>query len=808
MAHSLRKYLSNRGSALFMVLSTMTALMIACMAMYFSVVSSRTTQFATFFREQSYQSALSLNDMVLAGLMDGTLASGDTDLLSELSDLKEGQTITTGANGFKSFDSTLSGSDIEQMGAYTMDITRLPNEMVNGRDNMTFDVATTTLNNGVADTVHTYIHVELADEEIPNGDNIFAATGYVPNDTYLDAGYYMTDVFFDTEFTYLSLFSSNCRFAGDLRTGGSMQIKGAFMQLTDGTSIGATDAIYGRYNPVTWAIRGDLDIDWTGCMPFKSGSKVYIGGNVDLNGGGFEVDGSGTIDVYILGDLKVPDSGIKTDKVNLYVQGNIIGNQIGTPASLHTCKDTTFAHTTWNSSDVMAIKRELNRETYSKTYRKWIINDGDPAKGLSDKSNDYVEDLDVSRGKAKEFTIELNDSKTTCDGVPALTSVYTIAYPGSTSDDGHANFVGKAGIIKGVKGTTKGNLVPLTVVIDTGNNENNVMTLRVSGYLKDDGITPDPGGRVFKWFPTCSTTCQVIVKGKGILVIDIPEGVIYQDCDRQKFMHYTWFKLLGGTEGTKTVNVNASTTPNGYGGYTDDWKDKDAYFYDGTAIAVNSSPTAVSFIHTNCGSGNPNCHCSYSTVDAKDKDGHDIKCSKHADQCKQRVICSVHGNTSVADYCPKCDDFTKKKVEKLTAGSFAEGVCDNRLDKEVVDAYCASHGISLPDGIYPKCDIFLVSSDESSEIRLSNDMAGGAIMHNGFYGFIYAPYMSFKAEGSSGSGGLRLCGGLVVSDYAINDHLSMANLYPTKMPNDLMGESSDVMTGLTEKSWKISLGSY
>ncbi len=29
MAHSLRKYLSNRGSALFMVISTMTALMIA-----------------------------------------------------------------------------------------------------------------------------------------------------------------------------------------------------------------------------------------------------------------------------------------------------------------------------------------------------------------------------------------------------------------------------------------------------------------------------------------------------------------------------------------------------------------------------------------------------------------------------------------------------------------------------------------------------------------------------------------------------------------------------------------------------------
>lgn len=807
MAHSLRRYLSNRGSALFMVISTMTALMVACMAMYFSVLSARTTQFATFFQQQSYQSAVSLNDMMRMGLMDGTFMSGDFDLLSVLSDMNEGDTITTGANGFTSFDSTLSGGDVAQMGSYSMDITRLPNEMVDGVDNMTFDIATTVINNGVADVMHTYVHIALTpDNEIPSKE-IFASTGFIDNSTYLDAGYYMTDVFFDTEFTVLSMFNNQCRFAGDLKAGGSMHIRGAFGQLTDGSDIGATDKIYGRYNPVTWAIRDDLSMDWTGLMPFKSGSKVYVGGDLTLNGGGFDVDGAGTIDVYVFGDLTVPDSGIKTDKVNLYVGGNIYGAQIGTPASLHTNSNTSFAHTSWSNADKSKIMRDLNRATTTTTYRKWVINDGDPDKGLDKTKGDYIPELDVKSGTAQEMTIALNSSNMIQDGIPALTSVYTIAYPGSASDDGTADFVGEAGIIKEVKGNFTGNMVPLSVVIDTGDNEDNIMTLRVSGYLKDDGITPDPNGRVFKWFTQCNTTCQIIVKGKGTLIIDVPEGVIYQDCDRQKFLHYTWFKLLGGTENTTTITAVVSQTANPWG-VSDNWGEKEVFYYDGTAISTNSSPTAVSFIHTNCGKNNPKCHCSYTCTDAKKKSGAKIECPEHPGVFMQHVQCSVHGETKISDFCPKCDEYTLNQVEELKKSGFEKGACNNRLDKEAVNTYCASSGIALPDGIYPKCDIFLVSSEESSEIRLANDLAGNAIMHNGFYGFIYAPYMTFKAEGNSGSGGLRLCGGLIVSDYVINDFLSMANLYPTKMPDELMGESSERMTGLAAKSWKVSLGTY
>ena len=107
MVHSLRKYLSNRGSALFMVISTMTALMITCMAMYFAVVSMRSAGFAVFNQQQSYQSSISVANMVTDNL--GTiLANAD----KSIADITVGETfLTTDGNGFKSLNPGAASED-------------------------------------------------------------------------------------------------------------------------------------------------------------------------------------------------------------------------------------------------------------------------------------------------------------------------------------------------------------------------------------------------------------------------------------------------------------------------------------------------------------------------------------------------------------------------------------------------------------------------------------------------------------------------------------------------------------------------
>lgn len=838
MAHSLRKYLSNRGSALFMVISTMTALMIACMAMYFSVVSSRQTTFATFFQQQSYQSAISLNDMVLAGLMDGSLTKGDSDLFKTLSAMKEGDTISTGANGFASFDSAQTGTDVEQMGAYSMDITRLPNEKVNGKDNMTFDLATTTINNGVAETVHMYVHVELTNEKLPEDNNIFAATGYVDNDASLGGGEFITDVFFDTETSYLSMpgGAGYCRISGNLRAGGNLVVNKSFSIMSP-----ALDAKYSEFNqPTEWHILGDL----TYCIDkqnitFNPDSTIVVGGDFIAEGGGIKVT-SGNMDLYICGDLILkPGASIDFSNVNVHVAGDVdgnLGNSITGAASMEIGGSDKYIAAQkaagWSSFSYSSTKPDmkefaelmdsLKRNTQSRAYAKWVINDGDPDKDLDSSKDDYLPELDrnnlpqlgddPSDRRFTQINIALNDSNRydRDDDVPGMTTIYTIAYPGSRSDNGTADVVCRAGVINSVKGCFTGNMAPLTIILDTGEDPDNILTLRVKGYLDEDG---NYGGNIFKWFHNCCTSNTILVKGKGSVVIDIPEGVTYQDCDRQQFMHEGWFSLLGGLS-DQIWNADGSFTVEDENGV---WSMQTAKYYSSapiTAIGNDSALKASQFIHKSCKKGDG---CKYTMYTSSEK----CSLEEHKDVFKIGVKCDPHGKTSVSEVCPLCHESEAMKIANLTGENingnnpehkkdYTKGVCDYRIDHEIVDDYYSNHPIERPThDTYPNVNIYLVSCDESADIRIGYSLTGGPVMANGLYGFIYAPYMTFKAKGNSGGTSNKLCGGLIVSDFSFDDTYFVTNCYPDKMPWELMGESSgDELLALADRSWKIGLGSY
>ncbi|MBD5129037.1 MAG: hypothetical protein HDT43_03805 [Ruminococcaceae bacterium] len=814
MVHSLRKYISNRGSALFMVISTMTALMIAVMAMYFSVISARTTQFATFFQKQSYQSAISLNDMVLAGLMDGSLTTGDSNLFSALQKLGEGETITTGANGFTSFDSTETGADVAQMGAYSMDITRLPNEMVNGVDNMTFDIATTTINNGVADTVHTYFHISMAGGELPEDNNIFAATGYVDNDANIGGGYFITDVFFDSQTSYISLpgGAGDCVISGNLKAGGNVVVNENFQIMGPGVSAGGIDFSQFK-NPVRWEINGDLTCAiGKGILKFPKGTRIVIGGDYDFRGGGME-GSNGDIDVYICGNLNLNGNTMQATNVNLHVGGDITYGQINNAKKVYVAGSDNRPYNPGNNgkpdmSKFKEIKEQLKEDVQTRAYAKWIINDGDESKGLDKTKSDYLPELDYSTNtlpdterKYTPITIKLNDYNQPMNGVPAMTTTFTIAHPDSPSASmGAYDVKCYAGDIISVEGGYGGNLAPLTVILDTGDSEDDVLTLRVHGYMDQNG---NNGGNIFQWFRTSCTSCTVLVKGKGSLVIDIPEDTIYQDCDRQQFVHQSWLALFSTNAAGETVSAEGNEkTFHVYDGTS--WVDKVVTVYDSSALHAQSSALKIAeYIHTSCVHGDG---CSYSQYTSTEV------CKKHEEGPVQKVgiKCTVHGKTSFTEICPKCHpdgenaDRQRKQFNSLKDGTYEVGVCEYRLEKNKLQ----SSGITFPRNILPNVNVYLISCYESADIRLGNNLSGGALHHNGLFGMIYAPYMTFKARGSSG-GANKLCGGLIVSDFSFDDTRFVTNLYPDKMPWELMGESSgEELVGLASKSWKIGMGSY
>lgn len=789
MVHSLRKYLSNRGSALFMVISTMTALMITCMAMYFAVVSSRTAQYAVFNQQQSYQTARSTSEIIMDGLRYGTLNSDAGKSMRELlvsTDMKVGDVITTDGNGFASLNPGAANDDDEDLGAaYDVKITRLNDELVDGESNYTYDIAVTASVNGNREVIHTIVHIlPPKSEPLDNAPSqVFAATGYADQDIYLDGGVFMTDMFIDTENAVVNAYPGmQNKFTGNLTAGGSLQVNG-----------------YLTPNPneyVEWFIRNKLyeSPNKNYVLEFADipvPSRVFIGGDLDM---GESWGGIKNADVYVNGDFYWGQSNfsdcrlfvhgdvyLRTSWHNLnsfpiYCDGQvklINGGQISGGSIAGTWENNNnLPSDALTRHEAMSI---LDEKTTTCTFYKWEINDKYPkvrvwdetTKKWKDTAEDdptYVPELNKSLvGTYNEKTIKWDASTYPF----TLKSTETITY-GSAAD-------GKGCVIKDTKlNIGNGGVNDFTLIIDTGDDPDNVYTIRVTANRDMDG---DGKNETFSWFPENARDgtdrFKILVKGRGSVVIDVPEGVTYQDMHRMQVSHYNWWVLAGGT-----ISDN-----NGEKIYS----------------RVEYKDNLAQFVHRECGGSDDEC-----SYEENNSDKECLICGGK----KKAVTCERHEYTFY--YCPKCE-------KSLKENDFC-GQCLNRVGRQELDKYLANHSDiaarmekdSNGKLVYPTVNIFLVSVEESADIRLSITRNGDTIIQNAFFGFIYAPYMTFKGYGSNSGGGyIRFFGGATVSDFIFQDSMSFVTCWPEKIPDDLMSETSKAqkLSG-ANKSWKISLGSY
>ncbi|MDE7229054.1 MAG: hypothetical protein K2N56_01110 [Oscillospiraceae bacterium] len=789
--HLFRKYISNRGSALFMVISTMTALMVSCMAMYFSVVSSRSTQYAVFYQNQSKQVSTSINDAVIAGMMDNQLEQ----LTNAMVKLNEGEKISTGANGFAAFGAISGVDPDDDLGAYTMEITRLPNETVGGVEKMVFDFATTASVNGASTVYHTIIYYEASDKENPPAaTQVFAATGYVPNDVFLDGGRFITDVFFDNEMTVVNAYGGkNLELWGNLSTGGSLLCHAYIIPSST--------------KSLTFAIRNTYTANFNGPVTFASGtekSTVLIGGDAYLNcknaGTGFE-----NANVYILGDLHT--KGTLSSNTNYFVDGNVyledgvwasmahvycngvvdVSNNNGCSANdaeginiWNNPKDYVGnTKKSWNDMagtngimNVSEMIKMLDEKTATNVYYKWVINDSNPSK---DK---YVKELDENRSTVVRK--KLHFSQNSDNPIPTIELRYSNSEKGCIIEDVTCDV-----------GNTAFN--HLALVIDTGEDEDNIYTIRVKPNRDFDH---DNVNETFSWYPfdynSSSTFMTILVKGRGSVVVDVPKGVTYQDMSFVKFMHYGWY-LLGGANPDYKYGNESSAVYNSAKGY---WESKVIYNTNGIDTGT-SDKNFEKYIHRDCKAGDG---CVYTETTSTNKCG---SC-----EGKMKVVnCSVHGKLN--EFCPTCQPEKKNNHA---------GDCANHVGRTEIDAYLATNStmktrMTGSDGkiIYPTTNIFLISCDESANIRLSIMSDGTNIIQNSFFGYVYAPYMTFKAYGNNAGGGMvRLMGGMTVSDYVIDDSMSMIACWPEKMPNDLMSDEckQNKLDGFDNKGWKIALKAH
>ncbi len=788
MVHTLKKYLSNRGSALFMVLSTMTALMICCMAMYFSIVSSRSTQYAIFNQQLAHQSALGISDTLISELYNSSSTSDFRKIGDLLADMdKVGDKKTTYANGFAEFgDTSGSGKDVDRAGAYMMTITRLNDETDgSGKKYKVFDIVITSSVNGTKEAVHNIINLyETPGTKPPSGPtNVFTATGYVPNDVYLDGGNMKTDVFFDNQNTILKAYtSSDLTLDGNISCGGSLMINSKIL----------TNAKF----PVTYAIRGNYNNKASGEIGLKSGSVVMIGGNCEGK------SHFGNSKIYILGNLILDESTSISSSSKYFVSGNIIckggdskwfnlsnmycNGTVDTSqlkgSSAWSCGISNPIAGTWDEEGVkidgVMTKAEminlLDSKTQTNTYYKWIIDSSKLTGGT--KTLEY--NVDNRLAEEKNYTEYIAYGE---DGTGCTIKDITMKYGG------------------------QGSYHSLTLVIDTLDDPDNVYTINLSGNR--NWLPGKVDKETFCWFPKneypdpgwkgCDTyqenglqiKFQVLIMGRGSVLFNVPDGVIYQDDDSMKVMHYGWYVLDPANTETFLGTTKTGLTKR-------EIVENTVYSHAEGNSAANIYPN---YIHVGCREGDG---CTYTESDTTEECS---VCGKKTVQVK----CDDHG--VVDTYCKECQPNRGKSAN-----------CSNRVDKKAIDTYLASHSGAKDrmlgkDGevIYPNVNLFIISCDENANIRFATAATADPtdtpeqFIQNSFFGYIYAPYMTFKALSTSSSGGsyIRLAGGMTVSDYIIDDSYTMLAIWPDKIPEELMSDESfeHILPGYDPKPWKISL---
>lgn len=718
MKHKFRKYISRRGSALFMVLSVMTALIVTCLAMYFSVVSSRKTQYAIFNQQQTYQSALSLNESMLAGIIartDDAEKSGFTALAEAIDKMSVGETITTKGNDYKSFDPAAgTKEDGNQVGAYMAEITFL-NDDTEGR---LFDIATTTMLNGTETTVHQYVVIPAGSSpsDPPNRPlPLFVASGLIPTSPSLNGGYMYSDVFYDSEYTQFMPYGQQGDSNGgrnELKTMGNVYAAGSLIVNFNVSEADGKNHIHINAKPHDWVIRKDLIMtNEINAVNFSDGvdNCVYVGGDCIFKS---DSKGFNNCEIYVLGNLKIEPGAKIGSNVTIHVYGTVDGSVSGTNVSVDN-----------SVGDYNTLANYIEYYTQDLKFYNW------------DSRYESIPGIDT------EVTAHFVQTP----GTPAAQFVWSESNQGCT--------------IKGVSGfggTTGGNVdynnatdVGYKLVIDTGNDPNNVYTIRLKGYLD--------GGKTFSWCPNYGDYATwVIVKGKGSVVFEVPDGITYENRSyKTNVMHLNWATSRFGSQGDRDQIKNL---------INDGW------------------------IHYDCG-----------------------------DDCCENELKAITGQTcdkcGAQMYMLECTDHNLKKAVCLAENCDGKSFIHKEVGGKLYSYGTCQYRVNDKGSRTPNMNIFLVMCGQNSKIQFTppeSVMTANGINESfsSFWGYIYAPYapLIYSAKLQSGDK-IQFVGGIAVGSFNLFGRNSYMPAYPDRLPEEIMSAKCREypLPTVDGKPWKTHL---
>lgn len=739
MKRALLRLKGGKGSVLFFIIAIMTVMIVLASAVYYSTISARAQVEIKYGNEQSYQSAVSLNDLVTEYLNTKT----DDAFVDAIIALSPNKSLTTKGDGTDAFAELAGG-----LGDYKITVTKLSGD--SGDEKQTIKVETEVLVNGETSTVTSIGEFTLVSKPY-SFDRFFTSTGYAPNDVVMSGMTVTSTMYLDNEYSQIGSSqsgNSGINIRAEVISAGTLSINNAPINSNGDQTFDITTG-----NNLIMTYNGGQ-----GAMNLNGG-RIRVGGNL-IQGTSFNYKND--TDVYVVGDFI---SGRPSDDSDceIYVNGDaaFFGNE-------------TYMGKVYVNGDVY-IDKEVNTgdkfpggitvggnvylcsgSSYYGAQKAWI-----KSHGVDDsRIKDYTDASIRFEAKNGDNDSAYNALRANMDKARGSNEqAYSYVWPSDSGTcESLTNVKAKINEKVGNPEYTNWNMTKKFI------NDDGSYTVDPINYKFDNATEPQVQDERFK--DTGSTKNQLVVSA-------------------QKFGQYVIMGDMRITAGTYDgYNIVFDTTmPGG--------NDIDMYVYLPANCYMKKIPAANEW-------SSPTYE--FSKVKA---DGFDTKCFRwnnepdgqfagwfsvltkgkgsvifvigdgvtyfaqtrvfmgHYNLLKEVLPDAIAADGKVTN----TDKFSEAKISAIMRTNDTDARKQTLFKQNILDKYKNSGGIHN--------NLFVVAINKNSDVNFD-------MQYNTFCGFIYAPYMTFGA-GKSTEGHFAMLGGLIVSDYEMPN---TSRVYMATIPYD------------------------
>ena len=732
MKRALLRLKSGRGSVLFFIIAIMSVMIVLASAVYYSAVSARKQVEIRYGDEQSYQSAISLNDIVTEYLNTKT----EDAFVDAILALAPGSSLTTQGTGTDSFAKLAEG-----LGDYKVTVTKISGD--SSDEKQTVKIETEVIVNGESSAVTSVGEFTLVSKPY----SFFTSTGYAPNDVVMSGMTVTSTMYLDNEYSQI----------GSLQSGNSgINIKA---EVISAGTLALNNAPINADGDKTFDITVGNNLIMTynggqGAMNLNGG-RIRVGGNL-IQGTSFNYKND--TDVYVVGDLI---SGRPSDDSNceIYVNGDaaFFGNE-------------TFAGKVYVNGDVY-IDKEVNTgdkfpggitiggnvylcsgSSYFGAQKTWIKSHGIDDSRIKNYSDASIR-FEAKNGENDSAYNALRANMDKARSLAGGTAAYNYIWPSdSLICESLQNVKDKINEKVGNPEYTNWNMLKKFI------NDDGTYTVDPINYEFNNATEPQVKDERFKG--TGSTKNQLVVSAQKF-----GQYVIMGD------MHIT-------AEPWNGYNIVFDTTmPNG--------KDIDMYVYlPANCLMEKTGENSYKFSNKDTDKSKFNCFRwnnqpdgmfdGWFSVLTKGKgsvifivgDGVTYFAQQRLFMGHYNLLKEILPNSISADgKVTNTDTFSQSAIEKIMRTTDANAKLHTVFKQDVVNKYKDSGGLHN--------NLFMVAINKNSDVNF--DMP-----YNTFCGFVYAPYMTFGA-GKSPEGHFAMLGGLIVSDYEMPQ---TSRVYMATIPYD------------------------